>query len=128
MITKQADALSGNAGNELQIAAQTLDIIRWRETTLSLNAAYTSILYKFVAASGGNLISPPAPLEVEVKTPLPNPANPTQPGSQTIKSYFWNTTVLDPGDVTYHFSFMIVDRGGNVQGYYWWDPFIHITD
>ena len=83
---------------------------------------------RIVPASGGNLISTPEPLEVEVKTPLPNPADPTKPTSQTIQSYFWNTTVLSPGDVTYHFNFMILDRDGNVQGYYWWDPFIHITD
>lgn len=128
MITKQSDAVSGDAGNELTIGAKTLDTIRWRETTLSLNAAYSALLYKFEAVSGGNLISPPIPLEADVKTPLPDPANPTTPKIQTIKSYFWSSTVLAPGSVTYHFNFMIVDRSGDVQGYYWWDPFIKITD
>ena len=127
MITKQADAMSGNAGNELQIAARTMDTIRWRETSLSLDAAYTGILYKFVNASGNALISPPVPLEADVTTPLPDPSNPTKPKTQSIKNYFWNCTVLEPGDVTYHFNFMVVDRDNNVQGYYWWDPFIHIT-
>lgn len=128
MITKQADAVSGNAGNELKIGAKTLDTIRWRETSLSLNAAYSALLYKFVASSGGDLISPPIPLLVEVKTPLPDPSNPTTPKTQTIESYFWNSTVLKAGSVTYHFNFMILDRTGAVQGYCWWDPFIRITD
>lgn len=128
MITKSADALSGNAGSELTIAAETLDTIRWRETSLSLNATYSALLYKFVATKGGDLISQPVPLLAEVQTPLPDPSNPTQPKSQTIESYFWSSTVLQPGSVTYHFNFMIVDRAGNVQGYYWWDPFIKISD
>jgi nematocidal protein AidA len=127
MITKQADVVSGNAGNELNFKARTLDVIRWRETTLSLSAAYDAILYGFVAAAGGDLISPPLPLLADVRTPLPNPADPTHPGAQTIKSYFWTSTVLAAGSVTYHFNFMIVDRDGVVQGYYWWDPFIQVT-
>lgn len=128
MVTKQADAVSGNAGNELKIGAKTLDTIRWRETSLSLNAAYSALLYKFVAASGGDLISSPMPLLVEVKTPLPDSANPTSIKTQIIESYFWNSTVLEAGSVTYHFNFMILDQTGAVQGYFWWDPFIKISD
>ncbi|WP_456442558.1 inclusion body family protein [Psychroserpens sp.] len=128
MITKQKDALSGNAGNELQIAAQTMDVIRWRETSLSMDAAYTGILYEFEATAGGDLISPPIPLVAEVQVPLPDPSNPTVPKTQKIESYFWNSTVLKPGDVTYHFKFIVCDRTGAIQGYFWWDPFIHITD
>jgi hypothetical protein len=128
MITKSADAVSGNAGNELKIGAKTLDTIRWRETSLSLNAVYSAILYKFVTTSGQELISTPIPLIAKDQTPLPDPKNPTVPKTQTIETYFWTSTVLDPGDVTYHFNFMIVDRSGNIQGYYWWDPYIQITD
>lgn len=128
MITNQANAVSGNAGNELNLAARTMDVIRWRETTLSLNADYQGILYKFVATAGDDLISPPVPLLAKVNTPLPNPADPTHPNTQLIEDYFWSSTVLQPGDVTYHFSFMVVDRDSNVLGYFWWDPFLHITD
>lgn len=128
MITKSDDAVTGNAGSELKIGAKTLDTIRWRETSLSLNAIYSALLYKFVPTAGGDLISPPIPLLAQVQTPLPDPSNPTIPKTQTIESYFWDSTVLSPGNVTYHFNFMIIDRSGNVQGYYWWDPFIQITD
>jgi hypothetical protein len=128
MIAKQGDVVSGEAGNELNLVAEVMDTVRWRETTLTLNADYTTILYKFVATGGDQLISPPVPLLATVNTPLPNPADPLHPTSQTIKSYFWNTTVLDVGSVTYHFSFMILDRNGNPKGYYWWDPFITIKN
>ncbi|MDB6183167.1 inclusion body family protein [Paracoccus fistulariae] len=127
MLTRQKNALSGEGGTELQISAQTMDTIRWRATSMSMNAAYSVILYDFVAASGANLISPPQPLEADVTDPLPDPADPTTPKTQKIKSYFWNTTVLEPGNTTYHFKFMILDRTGVVQGYYWWDPYIHIN-
>ena len=129
MVTRQADAVTGNAGNELNIKAETEDVIRWRETSLSLNSDYVTLLYAFVQTSGdATLISPPMPLLAKVKVPLPNPAAPLQPGSQEIESYFWETTVLNPGSVTYHFKFMIVGRDGSVAGYYWWDPFITISD
>ncbi len=129
MITKNADVVTGNAGNELNIKAETEDVIRWRESTLSLNSDYTALLYKFDQTGGDpDLISPPDPLLAKVKVPLPNSANPLQPGSQEIESYFWETTVLNPGTVTYHFMFMIVGRDGTVAGYYWWDPFITISD
>jgi len=129
MITKNADAVSGNAGNELNLKAETEDVIRWRETTLSLNSDYTALLYKFVQTAGdADLLSPPQPLLAKAKVPLPNPSNPLQPGSQEIESYFWETTVLNPGSVTYNFYFMVVGRDGTVVGYYSWDPYITISD
>jgi hypothetical protein len=128
MLTKQANALSGEAGTELNLSAQTMDVIRWRETTMSLNSAYTGILYAFVPTAGGNLISTPTPLEADVTEPLPDPSNPAVPKTQTVKSYFWNSTVLAAGQVTYHFQFLICDRNGAVQGYYWWDPYITISN
>ncbi|GAB4188996.1 MAG: inclusion body family protein [Wenzhouxiangellaceae bacterium] len=127
MITRQANALAAQASNQLVIAAKTLDVIRWRQTTLSLNSAYTGILYQFEASGGSDLISPPMPLEATVSVPLPNPAAPTKPDVQRIKTYFWNSTVLSPGEVTYDFRFMLVDRQGKIQGYYWWDPYIQIS-
>jgi nematocidal protein AidA len=125
MIVASGEAVSGNAGGELNIAAQTEDTIRWREATLGPD--FSAILYLFVPTSGGGLISNPVPYLATVTEPLPNPQNPTQPGTQTIQDYFWNSVALSPGSVTYHFNFMIVARNGATQGYYWWDPFITIS-
>ena len=127
LVVNQGNAVFGEGSKELKIKARTLDEVRWREATLSLNSASVGVLYKFFALRGDDLLSPPTPLLASVKTRLPNPADPTHPGSQVVQSYFWSTTVLQPGEVTYAFQFMIVDRDGAVQGYYAWDPFLAIT-
>lgn len=127
MITRKGSALSGNAGGELNISAEVNDTIRWRETTISLDSSYSVILYKFEATQGGQLISDPVPRESTVTVPLPDPNNPLVPKKQTISDYHWTTDILDIGNVTYRFYFMVLDRDGNPQGYYYWDPFITIT-
>ncbi len=126
MITNAKNAMSGNTGNELRLSANTNDIIRWHMNTLSSNTDYDGILYGFDASAGGELISTPEADLVDVKVPLPNDNDPLHPNSQQIKDYYWQCTVKSPGDTTYHFRFMVTDKKGNVKGYYWWDPFIHI--
>ncbi|MDQ1255176.1 MAG: nematocidal protein AidA [Euryarchaeota archaeon] len=125
MIVKNDSAVSGQAAAELNIRAETMDTIRWRATSLSLNSDSEVILISYSGAPA--LISQPQPLIATVNCPLPNPNDPNNPTTQTIKSYFFNSTVLDPGVVTYHFVFLIIDRHGTKKGYYHWDPFITIT-
>ncbi|MDB6183168.1 inclusion body family protein [Paracoccus fistulariae] len=127
LIVRSGNAVFGQGSKELKITAKTMDTLRWRCTSMSLNAAYSGMLYKFFALKGGSLISKPQPLDAQVTTPLPNPADPTQPGAQTITSAFWSATVLAQGEVTYTFCFMILDRTGKPLGYFKWDPFISIT-
>lgn len=128
MTTKEDNKIKGSEGNELTVKARTLDVIRWRETTLSLNAAFSSILYQFVFSEGKELISKPEPLLITVDSPLPNDEDPTKPTTQNIQNYFWNSTVKHGGHATYHFNFMILDRDGKILGYYFWDPFIQISE
>ncbi|HEY3362844.1 MAG TPA: inclusion body family protein [Methanosarcina sp.] len=127
MVTKKENAIDGQAGNELTLGAETGDVIRWRATSLSLNSDSEVILYKFVADPGQQLIDDPKPLSITISDPLPNKNDPINPTTQTIQSYFYNSTVLNPGNLVYHFYFLIVDRHGNKLGYYWWDPYITIT-
>lgn len=135
MITDQANAGSGQAGNELNVLAQTGDTIRWREATLA-PTDYEALLYAFTMEQnpqagqqpgGPSLISTPVPILISVTEPFPDPGNPSVPQMQRLNDYFWNCTVENPGSVTYQFSFMLVDRNGNVKGYFTWDPFITIT-
>lgn len=128
MVTRQGNALGGNGGGELNIGAETGDQIRWQATSATLDSEYNVIFYSFVATGGGNLISTPQANLAQMKTPLPNPQDPLHPTTQTVQVYYWSSNVNQPGRVTYHFNFMILDRHGNVQGYYWWDPFITISD
>ncbi len=128
LIVKQSNGVFGQASKELIITAKTLDTIRWRMTALSFDSAHFGLMYKFFALKGGDLISKPEPLIAEVKVPLPDSSNPKVPKIQTINNYFFTSTVLKKGNVTYAFNFMILDRNNNIQGYYFWDPFIEITD
>lgn len=128
MMVRQANAVFGEASKELKISARTGDILRWRASSLSLNSDSTAALYKFFALRGSDLLSPPAPLLAQIASPLPNPADPLHPGRQEIANAFWQSTILAPGNVTYAFQFMVLDRDNNPLGYFSWDPFITISD
>ena len=123
LVTNQGHVVTGEGGSELNVSAQTDDVLRWREATL--NPGYSVLLYAFTPPMG--LISPPRPLRSTVTVPVPNPSSPLQPGRQTIQDYFWQSTVQSPGHLAYHVSFMIVDQSGAQMGYYAWEPFVTIT-
>lgn len=127
LIVRSGNAVFGQGSKELKIKARTMDTIRWRCASISLNGAYSGMLYKFFTLKGGELLSPAQPMNAEVSVPLPNTQDPTQPGRQTITSSFWSSTILKAGEVTYAFCFLVLDRGGTVLGAYKWDPFIQIT-
>jgi len=126
MVVADDEAVSGNGGSTLTVKAETDDTIRWRETTPGVD--YSTILYAFKATTGEELITTPQPVTSEVTVPLPNKDNLTEPGRQKIKDFFWNCIAQTPGNVIYHFNFMIVSRSGKIKGYYYWDPYINITD
>lgn len=118
----------GQASKELKIAISSLDEIRWRSTTASLNSNYFCMLYDFKLMDGTPIMSTPTPLLSEVEVPLPNMDNPLAPKTQTVENYFWNATALSQGEITYTFYFMILDRNNTPLGYYFWDPFIKISN
>lgn len=128
MMVKDDNAVFGQASKELKLTARTGDIIRWRGTSLSLNGDYNIFLYAFFSLKGGDLLSTPVDLTSEITRPLPNPQDPAVPKTQTVKDVFWQSTVLTKGEVTYAFRFMVNDRNGTPLGYYYWDPFIQITE
>ncbi|UQI42246.1 AidA/PixA family protein [Vreelandella venusta] len=128
LIVRQENGVFGEGTGELKVTARTLDTLRWRETSLSANATYSAILYKYEPIGGEQgILSTPYPIVAEVKTPLPVPGDPLHPVTQTINSYFWSAQAVAEGEITYAFNFMLTDRDNIVQGYYSWDPFIQIT-
>ena len=129
MITEQDNAMKGQAGTELMVKGVPGDVIRWRETTLSLDPNTDVLLYKFVtsSASAPKLFSTPRPMTPDTIIALPNEDNLLKPITEQITTYYWTSDLLKVGDVTYHFNFMILDAQGKVKGYYWWDPYIHIA-
>lgn len=128
LIVRQENGVFGEGTGELKVTARTLDTLRWRETSLSVNATYSAILYKYAPVGGKqNILSTPYPVVAEVKTPLPVPGNLLHPATQTINSFFWSAQAIAEGEITYAFNFMLTDRDNIVQGYYSWDPFIQVT-
>lgn len=133
MVTKADDALNGNAGGELNIKAKTGDILRWRETTVSMDKDYSAICYAFVPTAGGGLITTPEAQEIKVTIDIPNPdAAPTGGWPIAVKTekvddFYWQCTAKDEGQLTYHFRFMILDDDENLVGYFHWDPFVTIN-
>lgn len=126
MITNQDNVINGQAGGELDLKAQVGDLIRWRETSLSLGFEKSVIFYKFIGNVGNELISTPTPRKAEASFAQPNTTNPSVPTCQKIANYYWSSETLSTGRVTYHFNFMVVDRNCNAMGYFSWDPFITI--
>lgn len=126
MITNQDNVISGQAGGELDLKAQVGDLIRWRETSLSLGFETQAIFYRFIGNVGNDLISTPTSRTAEASLPHPNSSNPSIPTCQKVANYYWSSETLKTGRVTYHFNFMIVDRNCKALAYCSWDPFITI--
>ncbi|WP_424889331.1 inclusion body family protein [Streptomyces sp. XH2] len=127
-MTTRQDRIIGYPGAELNLKANPLDVIRWRESTLSLNTEYSALLYRFVPKSGEELISPPGPLVAEVVVPYPMRKPPEYSfETQDIKGHHWGTTALATGTVVYEFYFQLIDGSGKRIGYYRWDPRITIV-
>lgn len=125
MITEPDNVLSGQASEELVLKGTPGDVIRWREISSCME--FNVLLYKFVPTAGATLISDPQSLVHSTTIPLPNPSDPLHPITEEIDTSFWSSEVLRIGDVTYKFYFMILDHANKIQGYYCWDPYIHIV-
>lgn len=126
MIVRQGNAISGQAGGNLNIKAQVGDIVRWRETSLSLSAESNALLYAYIRGSGEGRISNATAHIVEPDVPLPNPDDPLHPKIQNVKIHNWTSEVERQGTVGYTFRFMILDRDEGLIGYYYWDPSVTI--
>ncbi|ATB43163.1 hypothetical protein CYFUS_008643 [Cystobacter fuscus] len=129
MLVKRGEANNMEAQDELSVAVKTSDTIRWRAASLTLNTGPSTLLYQMNVSAGGNDITTPAPYEAAIKIPTPviNGNNVTSIGSQPYKDFYFQSTARYPGQVTYQLYFMLVDDQGNPVGYFYWDPFLTIT-
>ncbi|GAB4213136.1 MAG: hypothetical protein OHK0022_49850 [Roseiflexaceae bacterium] len=135
MITDQANVVSGQAGNELNISANPTDQIRWQATSATLASVHTVALYAFQFYNpndpANQLISTPELYPLQMTYYYGNHGNPLQFTAQKVWVPVWLSTVLQysqPGQtVTYNFDFTILDTSGNTHGYYRWDPYITVA-
>ncbi len=136
MIVNDANAISGQAGSELNISANIGDNVRWRGTSLSSNFVQSVVFYNFTS-EGGNLLSSPILLGgVSGGTPFTiNEAMPVQgnmPWSTTNVSVpyaYYQSTIEATGKITYQWWFQVNNTSnGALVGYGMWDPFITISN
>lgn len=126
MVTRAKNAFTGNGGGNLALQVRTGDFIRWREN--SPTYSYQAILCGFTVTSGANLLGPMQQSRIEINYAMPNLTDPTAKPTdkQKVKVYSWRTEAQLEGEASYVFTFMLLDRDGNVVGYYKWDPTIRI--
>lgn len=126
MVTVQNHAISGNGGGELNLSAQSEDIIQWRATTTSAPGGYDAVLYRFSESQGG-IITWPVAISINTNIAVYNASSPNQPTLVPYTDVIWQSNVQNKGNLTYNFYFILTDQNGNVQGYYYWDPYIQIN-
>ncbi|KVU45840.1 hypothetical protein WK69_14930 [Burkholderia ubonensis] len=141
MITTIADAVygfgqgpyqgldEGEAGSNLRIKAEVEDVIRWRTVSLTDQADYKCFLYRF-KSYGANLLSDVHYLTTNINQPYPLQGWPDNNlvGEEKRADYYAQATVLAPGTETYAFYVAIYDRHAQPKGYFYWDPYINISN
>lgn len=129
MLVRQKNVIEKQKASELHVKLPLQKSVRWRGTTLTMNSEYTCLLYKHeMFGTNNEIISDPQPYLVQgLQVPLPNKKDPLNPTTQKINSYFWGAVAEKEGSQNYYFRFMILNRTGEKQGYYKWDPKITVT-
>lgn len=110
--------IQDQADSELDIFAKPGDKIRWRMTTLSMGEKYQGIIKEFVITGGKNNITPPRPAHKTIITPRidTNELSLDKAVFSMADDIFWESTVLQPGPVTYHTKFVLYAGGGGGGG------------
>ncbi|NEO72770.1 MAG: hypothetical protein F6K52_25670 [Moorea sp. SIO3H5] len=107
MVTKDSDEMNGQASPELNIKADQGDTIHWRATSLSLDSDLSAEFYEFRYTGGNrNVITPPF---------------------HVGNGYWLANVIVNQGFITYDWKFKILDRRGQVLGYFYWDPKITVV-
>lgn len=117
MIVTFADAKQ-DAVTELDLFANAGDTIRWRMTTASEGANYQCIIKSVHVGNGADCIATPQMKHEIIKVPQVDTTTPDLDKLilQKTEDVYWETKVLKPGSVTYHFNFVLCSSGGDGDG------------
>jgi hypothetical protein len=129
MLVKRSEANNTEAQYELSVAAKTGDNIRWRACSLTMNTDLSTLLYKMNVSEGSGNITAPAANEASIKIPTPviSGNQVTSYGTEPYVDFYFQATARSVGRVTYQLYFILSDNQGNPKGYYYWDPYLTIT-
>jgi hypothetical protein len=140
MLTEYADVKSAEGISELNMRAKKGDIIRWRMTSMTMGNTYQCFITHFVVNQGPKNITPPEAKHEKISIPVTDPDHPDRVILSNSGDFYWESTVLTNGPVTYHTKFCICgDSGGGGGGGgggdcndnpsdcggFQWDPFIN---
>lgn len=120
----QTDNVGGGSPGSPLIKVTAADVIRWRESSLSLNTDCSAVCYEVAATSA----TKPEALVVTVDTPVADPEDPLAPEFQSIRSHLWDCMAEKTASVTYSLKFVIMDKKGRALGYYLWRPFPEVEN
>lgn len=129
MLVRRDSAVGAEAIPELTVAAKPSDNLRWRLASLTLNTRYSALLYKMNISVNPQCITQPQPLVSHIKVPVPEVSGGQSSGFnvQPYVDFYFQSTALSLGRVTYQLYLQVTDNQGNKVGTYSWDPYITIT-
>lgn len=91
-----------------------------RGRTVSLLAEHSVVFYEMSVGDAGVLSPPELVVHANLTVPAPDPANPTQPGSQTADDHYWHCTQLATGVEACELNFMLINKNCEPLGYFSW--------
>lgn len=119
----------GQGTSELDVNADSGDVVQWTVTDPSSGQAYSPVLYG-LEADHPEALSPPVMRAVKLNVWQPlNTSAPTGPFQAVpYPDYVWESMILTPNvQIQYSWKFVILDNHGNIKGAYSWDPFITVS-
>jgi Inclusion body protein len=131
MLVRSANATEYQKSSDLAVSLAPEQDIQWRETSLSLNTRYATMIYGFHKTGGDAVLSTPEPRVTEIEIPLPNLEK--KPGEivwdkQEVQDYYWKSDANKYGHENYAFDFVVLDnRSFKEMNYFTWDPSVTNT-
>ncbi len=110
------------ADSELTIDANIGDTIQWELTCPGAGLKHDAIIAAVSLGAGTSLSTPEATL---VRRRIFETAG--EPGYQILEQTDFTSNVLATGTTQYSIIFQIMDKNGNNQGYFSWDPFVKVA-
>lgn len=124
MITQTAFVVNEEAQSELSVKANVGDAVRWMITCPGGGTSYNVVLMG-MNFNPSTAISPFS-LPLNLNLYVGSPTVPVKPVAFTDYSY--EGVVTATGSIQYTITFQLLDNNGNNLGFYFWDPFIVVSN
>jgi hypothetical protein len=120
--------INGINDSIITLPANTENTFHIRGRTISLLAEHSVVFYDISIGDAGVLSVPELVVHDNLTVPAPDPANPTQPGSQQADDHYWHCTPLATGLEACELSFMLIDKNCEALGYFCWAVDVNLME